>query len=51
MLLWKDMYPPREKDDSVENPNPWDTWGRPDGGFLDLGCVSLSLHEFVSTGS
>lgn len=38
MLLWKDMYPAREV--RADEDKPWDTWGRPSSGFVDLGCVS-----------
>ena len=44
MLLWRDMYPMREgvgEEDGVGR--EWDSWGRPKGGFVDLGCVSESL--------
>lgn len=37
MLLWKDKYPARE---GQETGMAWDLWGRPPGGFVDLGCVS-----------
>jgi hypothetical protein len=42
MLLWKDMYPAREAPLSLKErvEEEWDTWGRPPGGFVDLGCVS-----------
>jgi tRNASer (uridine44-2'-O)-methyltransferase len=40
MLLWKDMYPSRER---VNGDIEWDKWGRPEGGFIDLGCVSHTL--------
>jgi tRNASer (uridine44-2'-O)-methyltransferase len=44
MLLWKDMYPPRREDEVDINgrdaEESWRTWGRPKGGFVDLGCVS-----------
>jgi len=41
MLLWKDMYPPRQVPaESDEEAKDWDTWGRPPAGFVDLGCVS-----------
>jgi tRNASer (uridine44-2'-O)-methyltransferase len=39
MLLWKDMYPPRS---SKEGEEEWESWGRPENGFIDLGCVCLS---------
>jgi tRNASer (uridine44-2'-O)-methyltransferase len=45
MLLWRDMYPKRDltQDTEIEpeaiKDEPWLEWGRPQGGFLDLGCV------------
>jgi hypothetical protein len=43
MLLWKDMYPAR----NIQQPeNEWDTWGRPEGGFVDLGCVSAASAKY-----
>jgi tRNASer (uridine44-2'-O)-methyltransferase len=47
MLLWRDMYPPVPAEDR-EGDQPtvgeeWDAWGRPPGGFVDLGCVSMVL--------
>lgn len=46
MLLWRETYPARpsgedgeaEGDGDVER-REWDTWGRPEAGFVDLGCV------------
>ncbi|EIW71493.1 hypothetical protein TREMEDRAFT_42864 [Tremella mesenterica DSM 1558] len=50
MLLWKEMYPPRaplEADETLQ----WDTWGRPKGGFVDLGCGNgLLVHILISEG-
>ena len=40
MLLWRDMYPPRPLPHIEGSSREWDTWGRPLGGFVDLGCVS-----------
>jgi hypothetical protein len=46
MLLWKDMYPARDVNNVPDvtpealKDKPWLQWGRPDNGFLDLGCVS-----------
>jgi tRNASer (uridine44-2'-O)-methyltransferase len=46
MLLWKDMYPARE---GSETGMEWDRWGRPPGGFVDLGCGNgLLVHVLVS---
>ena len=39
MLLWKEMYPERRVDAQERD---WDTWGRPVGSYIDLGCVSLT---------
>jgi tRNASer (uridine44-2'-O)-methyltransferase len=42
MLLWKDMYEPREIVEGSEATGEiWDKWGRPREGFVDLGCVSV----------
>lgn len=43
MLLWKDMYPPRQPSEK-EGTEEWETWGRPENGFVDLGCVSHSFQ-------
>lgn len=49
MLLWRDMYPKRDlSGDTNISPEtlkdkPWLEWGRPQGGFLDLGCVGRIL--------
>lgn len=42
MLLWKEMYPTVEQTGAPDSEvvREWDTWGRPPGGFIDLGCVS-----------
>ncbi len=41
MLLWRDMYPLIDHDPNVRAAGEsWSTWGRPAGGFVDLGCVS-----------
>lgn len=51
MLLWKDMYPERpsisDKGEG-EDGREWDTWGRPEGGFVDLGCVSAGRYCWFS---
>ncbi|BEI80956.1 hypothetical protein CcaverHIS002_0201160 [Cutaneotrichosporon cavernicola] len=48
MLLWRDIYPPRE---GSEVGMEWDKWGRPPGGFVDLGCGNgLLVHILVSEG-
>ena len=46
MLLWRDMYPPWALHGLTEN--EWDGWGRPDGGFVDLGCVSTSIGGLLA---
>lgn len=65
MLLWRDMYPkrdiPKDMDYTPEivKDKPWLAWGRPQGGFLDLGCVSrrtipqaaLAADSFVAQGN
>lgn len=38
MLLWRDIYP---RQDAPPSNRPWDGWGRPPSGFMDIGCVSL----------
>lgn len=56
MLLWRDMYPSRvaangeaaAQGSDVESTREWDSWGRPEGGFVDLGCVSLPLRRIAS---
>lgn len=48
MLLWKDMYPARQAPDGKEEVEEWDTWGRPTGGFVDLGCVSLIRESMLT---
>jgi tRNASer (uridine44-2'-O)-methyltransferase len=48
MLLWKDMYPARSGMDGAEA-REWDAWGRPQGGFIDLGCVSPYGVQFVQS--
>ncbi|OCF42582.1 hypothetical protein I317_03567 [Kwoniella heveanensis CBS 569] len=64
MLLWKEMYPPRERarplpvaSDGVgpiaepDEERERDTWGRPEGGFIDLGCGNgLLVHILISEG-
>nr|KIR88639.1 tRNA (uracil-O(2)-)-methyltransferase [Cryptococcus tetragattii IND107] len=54
MLLWKDMYPERPNISDKgkgEDVRKWDTWGRPEGGFVDLGCGNgLLVHVLISEG-
>jgi tRNASer (uridine44-2'-O)-methyltransferase len=45
MLLWREMYPARTSAEDTpghleSEAREWDSWGRPPGGFVDLGCVS-----------
>lgn len=40
MLLWKEEYPRVTCAKEAGSGEEWDTWGRPPGGFVDLGCVS-----------
>ena len=51
MLLWKEMYPRVEPSDRQpgEEIREWDTWGRPPGGFVDLGCVSSLFLTMLSS--
>lgn len=47
MLLWRDMYPARAGNN--ETGMEWDKWGRPPGGFRDLGCGNgLVVHILTS---
>ncbi|KZO98616.1 DUF1613-domain-containing protein [Calocera viscosa TUFC12733] len=56
MLLWKGEYPgleegrpPATDDDAGEC--EWSTWGRPEGGFVDLGCGNgLLVHILLQEG-
>ncbi|EJT99227.1 DUF1613-domain-containing protein [Dacryopinax primogenitus] len=60
MLLWKLDYPalgvPRAPLLVGENPEreercEWSTWGRPEGGFVDLGCGNgLLVHILLQEG-
>ncbi|WVQ95775.1 hypothetical protein IAU59_002874 [Kwoniella sp. CBS 9459] len=61
MLLWKDMYPARARAplpadgysiiDELDEKREWDAWGRPEGGFIDLGCGNgLLVHILISEG-
>jgi tRNASer (uridine44-2'-O)-methyltransferase len=41
MCLWKGMY----ESTAASDDRPWSTWGRPEGGFVDLGCGNgLLVH-------
>ncbi|KAM6500693.1 putative AdoMet-dependent methyltransferase domain containing protein [Amanita muscaria] len=52
MLLWKETY--SEGQPQVENNDqnqPWRTWPRPPGGFLDFGCGNgLLTHILITEG-
>ncbi|EIN09314.1 DUF1613-domain-containing protein [Punctularia strigosozonata HHB-11173 SS5] len=52
MLLWKEMFPPSPEDLPVATGDtPWRSWGRPPGGFVDLGCGNgLLVHILTSEG-
>lgn len=45
MLVWKDTFPEVPKEDGEESSGPWDTWGRPPGGFLDFGSAILVFES------
>ncbi|KAG8980030.1 tRNA(Ser) Um(44) 2'-O-methyltransferase [Tulasnella sp. 425] len=50
LLLWKQTYPARDVP-AVDETQSWDTWGRPPGGWMDLGCGNgLLVHILVSMG-
>ena len=58
MLLWKDTFTTSTtEDETSQQPGedlanePWKAWPRPPGGFLDLGCVSLSFDVYVYVSS
>ncbi|KAF9511941.1 hypothetical protein BS47DRAFT_1372921 [Hydnum rufescens UP504] len=45
ILLWKDMYPAPTTPIDPDSKQPWHAWGRPQNGFLDLGCGNgLLVH-------
>ncbi|KAG8965388.1 tRNA(Ser) Um(44) 2'-O-methyltransferase [Tulasnella sp. 419] len=53
MLVWKHTYPPIQSStaESPDGDSPWISWGRPPGGFIDLGCGNgLLVHILVSSG-
>ncbi|KAG8994273.1 tRNA(Ser) Um(44) 2'-O-methyltransferase [Tulasnella sp. JGI-2019a] len=53
ILLWKHSYPliERDSDDPYPSDEPWALWGRPPGGYVDLGCGNgLLTHILVSMG-
>ena len=43
MLLWREMYPSQKVDAEDREKRDWEDWGRPVGGFIDLGCVRQSF--------
>lgn len=52
MLLWRDMYPARELGEGEGDTGmEWDKWGRPPGGFIDLGCVSIPYTCLIGADS
>lgn len=49
MLLWREMCPaPKVVDEEDGEKRDWDSWGRPRGGFIDLGCVRALDKQSVS---
>ncbi|GLB39006.1 putative predicted AdoMet-dependent methyltransferase [Lyophyllum shimeji] len=52
MLLWKDTYFEDSEATVVSNPDePWRSWPRPPGGFLDFGCGNgLLTHILLQEG-
>jgi len=44
MLLWKDTFSTHEALDDEDPLEPWKTWPRPPGGFLDFGYVAIVTH-------
>ncbi|KAF8067973.1 DUF1613 domain-containing protein [Lyophyllum atratum] len=52
MLLWKDTYHIPSETASASDPDqPWRSWPRPPGGFLDFGCGNgLLTHILVQEG-
>ncbi|RDB18428.1 tRNA (uracil-O(2)-)-methyltransferase [Hypsizygus marmoreus] len=53
MLLWKDTYttPSSEDTQEADSEEPWKSWPRPPGGFLDFGCGNgLLTHILVQEG-
>ncbi|KAF9558584.1 DUF1613-domain-containing protein [Agrocybe pediades] len=52
MLLWKDTFgTAAEPSDNSLDSEPWKTWPRPPGGFLDFGCGNgLLTHILIAEG-
>nr|ODN92317.1 hypothetical protein L204_05416 [Cryptococcus depauperatus CBS 7855] len=53
MLLWKDMYSAERLPNTGEavEEREWDNWGKPERGFVDVGCGNgLLVHILVSEG-
>ncbi|KAF8960443.1 hypothetical protein BDZ97DRAFT_1309829 [Flammula alnicola] len=51
MLLWKDTFSSDNENNLVDAAEPWKSWPRPPGGFLDIGCGNgLLTHILVSEG-
>jgi len=50
MLLWKQSFGTSQDDASSTPPDePWRTWGRPPGGFLDLGYDQVAFMYYTPT--
>jgi len=47
MLLWKDTFSMHEASDDEDPLEPWKTWPRPPGGFLDFGYVAIVTHSLA----
>ncbi|KAF8338658.1 hypothetical protein F5887DRAFT_982268 [Amanita rubescens] len=52
MILWKQTYSEAHSaTDNVNEDEPWRTWPRPPGGFLDFGCGNgLLTHILIAEG-
>ncbi|WVN89921.1 uncharacterized protein L203_105151 [Cryptococcus depauperatus CBS 7841] len=49
MLLWKDMYSAERLPNTGEavEEREWDNWGKPERGFVDVGCPWLPLLSLI----
>ncbi|KAF8868589.1 DUF1613 domain-containing protein [Gymnopilus junonius] len=51
MLLWKDTFRSGPINNPSDEKEPWKSWPRPVGGFLDLGCGNgLLTHILIAEG-